>query len=77
LVIWHPARFLTLYANASELLVALGDSVHVGLVIAKSGRSGDGSEPQLHFEILQVGLKKGPVAIDPLQQLQSASAKDK
>ena len=60
----HSNGFVTAYAHASELLVSLGETVRRGQVIAKSGRSGNVSEPLVHFEI-----RKGTLPIDPMQYL--------
>ena len=60
----HPNGFVTAYAHASELLVKRGDKVKRGQVIAKSGRTGNISAPQLHFEI-----RKGSTPVDPMSYL--------
>jgi murein DD-endopeptidase MepM/ murein hydrolase activator NlpD len=60
----HSSGFVTAYAHASALLVSLGETVHRGQVIAKSGRSGNVTEPVVHFEI-----RKGTLPIDPVQYL--------
>jgi murein DD-endopeptidase MepM/ murein hydrolase activator NlpD len=60
----HSNGFVTAYAHASALLVSLGETVRRGQVIAKSGRSGNVSEPLVHFEI-----RKGTLPIDPMQYL--------
>jgi murein DD-endopeptidase MepM/ murein hydrolase activator NlpD len=49
----------------SQLLVRRGDKVRRGQVIAKSGRTGTVSSPQLHFEI-----RKGSTPVDPMPYLQ-------
>jgi murein DD-endopeptidase MepM/ murein hydrolase activator NlpD len=60
----HGNGFVTAYAHASQLLVSTGDTIQRGQVIAKSGRTGQAREPQVHFEI-----RKGTMPIDPLQYL--------
>lgn len=60
----HSNGFVTAYAHASALLVSLGETVHRGQVIAKSGSSGNVTEPLVHFEI-----RKGTLPIDPTQYL--------
>jgi murein DD-endopeptidase MepM/ murein hydrolase activator NlpD len=60
ILVRHPNGFVTAYAHASELLVKRGDKVRRGQVIAKSGRTGAVSAPQLHFEI-----RKGSTPVDP------------
>jgi murein DD-endopeptidase MepM/ murein hydrolase activator NlpD len=51
LLIKHPGGYVTAYAHADQLLVHSGDTVTKGQVIGYSGRTGDVSTPQLHFEI--------------------------
>ncbi|MBO0758324.1 MAG: M23 family metallopeptidase, partial [Bradyrhizobiaceae bacterium] len=60
----HSNGFVTAYAHASALLVDLGETVQRGQVIAKSGSSGDVTEPLVHFEI-----RKGTLPIDPVRYL--------
>jgi murein DD-endopeptidase MepM/ murein hydrolase activator NlpD len=60
----HGNGFVTAYAHASALLVSLGETVRRGQVIAKSGSSGNVTEPLVHFEI-----RKGTLPVDPLQYL--------
>jgi murein DD-endopeptidase MepM/ murein hydrolase activator NlpD len=60
----HRHGFVTAYGRADKPTVKLGDHVQRGQVIAKSGRGGEGSEPQLHFEI-----RKGVTPVDPAQFL--------
>lgn len=60
----HSDGFVTAYAHARQLLVNLGDEVHRGQVIAKSGQTGRVTEPQVHFEI-----RKGTIPLDPLDFL--------
>jgi murein DD-endopeptidase MepM/ murein hydrolase activator NlpD len=64
ILVRHPNGFVTAYAHASELLVKRGDKVKRGQVIAKSGRTGNVSAPQLHFEI-----RKGSTPVDPTPYL--------
>jgi len=64
ILVRHPNGFVTAYAHASELLVKRGDKVKRGQVIAKSGRTGNISAPQLHFEI-----RKGSTPVDPMSHL--------
>jgi murein DD-endopeptidase MepM/ murein hydrolase activator NlpD len=60
----HSNGFVTAYAHSSALLVSLHETVHRGQVIAKSGSSGNVTEPLVHFEI-----RKGTLPIDPVQYL--------
>jgi murein DD-endopeptidase MepM/ murein hydrolase activator NlpD len=60
----HDSGLVTAYAHASQLLVGKGNAVTRGQIIAKSGRSGDATEPQLHFEV-----RKGAAPVDPMPYL--------
>jgi murein DD-endopeptidase MepM/ murein hydrolase activator NlpD len=60
----HRHGFVTAYGRADKPTVKLGDHVRRGQVLAKSGRGGEGGEPQLHFEI-----RKGVTPVDPAQFL--------
>jgi lipoprotein NlpD len=62
-IINHNDSFLSAYGYNERLVVAQGDEVAAGQVIAKMGL-GPGRRPQLHFEIRQNGTP-----IDPLLQL--------
>jgi murein DD-endopeptidase MepM/ murein hydrolase activator NlpD len=63
-LIRHQGEWVTAYAHASEILVKRGDVVRRGQVIAKSGKTGNVSAPQLHFEV-----RRGATPVDPLQHL--------
>ncbi|TQV79293.1 LysM peptidoglycan-binding domain-containing M23 family metallopeptidase [Denitrobaculum tricleocarpae] len=73
LLVKHADGWVTAYAHLSEVLVARGETVKRGQAIAKVGRSGNVSKPQLHFEIRQ-----GTRAVDPRKLLgpQQASLSD-
>ncbi len=64
LLIKHYDGFITAYAHTEKLLVSRGDIVSKGQVIARVGKSGGISVPQLHFEV-----RKGSLAVDPLKYL--------
>jgi murein DD-endopeptidase MepM/ murein hydrolase activator NlpD len=64
ILVRHRGDFVTAYAHAGKLLVKRDDTVRRGQVIAKSGRTGDVSTPQLHFE-----MRKGSTPVDPLEYL--------
>lgn len=66
LLLKHKDGWVTAYAYNSSLLVKKGDRVKQGQIIAKSGKTGDAKEPQLHFEV-----RKGKQPVDPLAQLES------
>ena len=59
--ITHCGKFTTRYAHLSQFLVKQGQSVARGQVIARSGNSGVGSGPHLHFEIRKGGPWGAPV----------------
>jgi hypothetical protein len=52
---------LTRYAHNSENLVAVGDEVRKGQVVALMGETGRATGPNLHFEVLQNGRRVNPV----------------
>lgn len=64
----HPDGYQTLYGHAARILVAKGDTVPAGQVIALSGNSGRSTAPHLHFEIRRNGT-----SIDPLTLLKPQS----
>lgn len=63
-LIRHPNGFVSAYAHNGELNVKRGDTVRRGQTIARSGRTGNVSSPQLHFE-----LRKGSTPVDPSEYL--------
>lgn len=56
----HPDGYQTMYGHASRLLVAEGDEVNTGQVIALSGSTGRSTAPHLHFEIRRSGKSLDP-----------------
>ena len=64
LLVKHDGGLITAYAHAEALLVARGDIVTRGQVIAKVGKTGGVDNPQLHFEV-----RRGTKAVDPGQFL--------
>jgi murein DD-endopeptidase MepM/ murein hydrolase activator NlpD len=64
LLIRHSDGLITAYAHSAKLLVAKGDVVKQGQVIATVGKTGNVDSPQLHFEV-----RKGTEAVDPEQYL--------
>lgn len=66
ILVRHDNGWVTAYAHNDKLLVSRGDKVKRGQVIAKSGKSGQVSEPQVHFELRQ--SSKQPV--DPVPYLE-------
>ena len=63
LIIEHNDTYLSAYGHNDQLIVAEGDAVKRGQVIAAMGL-GPGRQPQLHFEIRRNG-----VPVDPLGYL--------
>lgn len=68
-LIKHAEGWVTAYAHNQELLVAKGQEVARGQVIARAGASGNVGEPQVHFEV-----RRGTRALDPLTVLGPQSA---
>lgn len=59
----HPDGYESMYGHLSRVLVAVGDSVRVGQVIALSGNTGRSTAPHLHFEIRRDGRSVDPLAL--------------
>jgi murein DD-endopeptidase MepM/ murein hydrolase activator NlpD len=59
-VIDHHNGVESLYGHNAELMVAVGDSVTQGHLIAKLGNTGHSSAPHLHFEIREDGSPVDP-----------------
>ena len=51
IIIKHADNLYTLYQHLSKILVSKGQTVSTGKKIAKSGSTGIGSGPHLHFEV--------------------------
>ena len=51
IIIKHADNLYTLYQHLSKILVSKGQTVSTGKTIAKSGSTGIGSGPHLHFEV--------------------------
>ena len=60
----HSNGFVTAYAHNKSLLVRRGDRVRQGQVVAKSGKTGAVSSPQVHFEI-----REGKTPVNPMSHL--------
>jgi len=60
----HAGGWMSAYAHSSTILVRRGDVVRRGQVIARVGRTGNVSKPQLHFE-----LRRGERAVNPRRHL--------
>lgn len=59
-ILAHGQGYATVYAHVERILVAAGERVAVGQVIAEVGRPAPGATPSLHFEIRQ-----GRTPLDP------------
>jgi murein DD-endopeptidase MepM/ murein hydrolase activator NlpD len=57
----HGNGYATRYAHNSENLVAVGDEVKKGQIVALMGETGRATGPNLHFEVLQNGRRVNPV----------------
>jgi len=57
----HGSGYSTRYAHNSENLVAVGDEVKKGQVVALMGETGRATGPNLHFEVLHNGRRVNPV----------------
>jgi murein DD-endopeptidase MepM/ murein hydrolase activator NlpD len=57
----HGNGYVTRYAHNADNLVAVGDTVKRGQIIARMGDTGRATGPNLHFEVLRNGH-----AVDPL-----------
>ena len=57
----HGNGYSTRYAHNSENLVAVGDEVKKGQVVALMGQTGRATGPNLHFEVLKDGRRMNPV----------------
>ena len=56
----HGNGYITRYAHNHSHLVAVGDIVNKGQVIAKMGSSGRSTGPHVHFEVLKNGEPMNP-----------------
>ena len=57
----HGDGIATRYGHTSKLLVAVGDQVHRGQVIALMGSTGHSTGPHLHFEVRKNGRYVNPM----------------
>lgn len=58
----HGNGLVTLYGHSSKLLVAVGDIVERGQIIALIGSTGRSTGPHLHFEVQVNGRKTNPLS---------------
>jgi murein DD-endopeptidase MepM/ murein hydrolase activator NlpD len=69
LLLRHQGGWLTAYGHNRNLDVKVGDIVHRGQRIARSGATGNITRPQLHFEV-----RKGRRAVNPTRYLATKQA---
>jgi murein DD-endopeptidase MepM/ murein hydrolase activator NlpD len=69
LLLRHADGWMTAYGHADEILVARGDQVRRGQVVARVGATGNVTSPQVHFEI-----RRGSRAVNPRDHLTSETA---
>lgn len=62
----HGAGLTTWYGHASRLLVAVGEQVRKGQIVAKVGTTGEVTGPNVHFEV-----RRNNVPLDPLTFLRT------
>ncbi|WGF89450.1 peptidoglycan DD-metalloendopeptidase family protein [Marinivivus vitaminiproducens] len=62
-LIRHDDGYISAYAHNASLVVALGDTVTGGQIIARVGQTGSVSRPQLHFRIRHDDKAVDPVAL--------------
>jgi murein DD-endopeptidase MepM/ murein hydrolase activator NlpD len=66
-IIQHPGSLITSYAHLDKIKTKSGTAVNAGDVIGTVGKTGDVTEPQLHFEVL-----KNKTPVDPAKYLGKA-----
>jgi lipoprotein NlpD len=71
-IVQHPGGYATVYAHNEENLVDAGSKVRQGQPVAKVGRSGRTSGPNLHFEIRKDNVARNPIYFLPSQTVQRA-----
>jgi murein DD-endopeptidase MepM/ murein hydrolase activator NlpD len=72
LIVQHAGGYVTVYAHNEENLVDAGSRVRQGQSVAKVGRSGRTSGPNLHFEIRKDNVARNPIYFLPNQTVQRA-----
>jgi lipoprotein NlpD len=71
-IVQHAGGYATVYAHNEENLVDAGTQVRQGQAVAKVGRSGRTSGPNLHFEIRKDNIARNPIYFLPTQTAQRA-----
>ena len=78
-IVEHGGGYATVYAHNEENLVHAGDRVHQGDTLARLGRTGRTSGPNLHFEVRKDNVARNPIYFLPNQsapRLMAQRAKD-
>ena len=60
-LIGHGNGYMTRYTHLDTMLVSAGDVVTKGQQIGTMGSTGRATMPQLHFEIIEEGLRRNPM----------------
>jgi murein DD-endopeptidase MepM/ murein hydrolase activator NlpD len=76
LVIDHGGGVVTVYCHNDDLLVADGDHVHRGQVIARSGNTGRSTGPHLHYQLDLAGEPVDPLRFRAQHPKTAAGATD-
>lgn len=71
-IVQHAGGYATVYAHNEQNLVDAGSKVRQGQPVAKLGRSGRTSGPNLHFEIRKDNVARNPIYFLPTQTAQRA-----
>ena len=71
-IVQHTGGYATVYAHNEENLVDAGTQVRQGQALARVGRSGRTSGPNLHFEIRKDNIARNPIYFLPTQTAQRA-----
>lgn len=64
-IVEHGGGYATVYAHNEENLVRAGDHVNQGDTVARLGRSGRTSDPNLNFEIRKDNIARNPIYFLP------------
>ncbi|MBI3769110.1 MAG: peptidoglycan DD-metalloendopeptidase family protein [Deltaproteobacteria bacterium] len=73
-IVEHGGGYATVYAHNEENLVHAGDRVHQGDMVARLGRTGRTSGPNLHFEVRKDNIARNPIFFLPGQTAARQSA---
>jgi len=68
IIIKHKKNYKTRYAHLSKILIAKGDTVFRGQLIALSGNTGLSTGPHLHYEIIHNNKAINPIKFSNVTQ---------